>query len=232
MNKKMKYTIVVSAALLLLAGGSTIYALKHAGSENNIPDEKKLDKTETQTIMTTDTAGQEAHKQNTPEKENNKTETVAQGQTDKPASEQSTTSEQSNSGSQQPTQPQQSNTSSQQPAQTQQSNNTAQQPTQTQQSNNAAQQTTQEATTEETTTEHTPVWVVDEPAWDEVWDEYEDVEVVICNDCGADITNDLNHFEDGVDENGIFTCWGYHSEWKQVLVEHHVDHHEEIGHWE
>ena len=44
MNKKMKYTIAVSAALLLLAGGSTIYALKHAGSENNIPDEKKLDK--------------------------------------------------------------------------------------------------------------------------------------------------------------------------------------------
>ena len=44
---------------------------------------------------------------------------------------------------------------------------------------------------------------------------YERRELAICNGCGADITNDLDHLEREM-LKGNMACGGYHSEWREV----------------
>ena len=74
-------------------------------------------------------------------------------------------------------------------------------------------------------------WIVDQAAWDETVNTpiYEERELSICNQCGADITNNIDaHFKANWD------CSGYHSDWKTVQVGTDTStlHHEEVGHWE
>lgn len=87
---------------------------------------------------------------------------------------------------------------------------------------------------------HEPVyeqqWVVDQAAWDETVSEpiYENIELCICNGCGADITSDpWGHLESQM-LDGNMACSGYHSEWQQVQTgtNTYTIHHDEIGHYE
>ena len=87
---------------------------------------------------------------------------------------------------------------------------------------------------------HEPVyeqqWVVDQAAWDETVSEpiYENVELCICNGCGADITGDpWGHLESQM-LAGNMACSGYHSEWHEVQTgtNTYTVHHDEIGHYE
>ena len=87
---------------------------------------------------------------------------------------------------------------------------------------------------------HEPVyeqqWVVDQAAWDETVSEpiYENVELCICNGCGADITSDpWGHLENQM-LAGNMACSGYHSEWQQVQTgtNTYTVHHDEVGHYE
>ena len=62
--------------------------------------------------------------------------------------------------------------------------------------------------------------------WDNVliqpaWDEKELIERSICNQCGADITNDpWGHLKESALNGG--NCGGYHSEWRETgrLIHH------------
>lgn len=58
----------------------------------------------------------------------------------------------------------------------------------------------------------------------EAWDEpvYNEYEVAICNQCGADITADIDgHIKNSLLNGG--NCGGYHSEWRQEIIDtiHH-----------
>ena len=59
------------------------------------------------------------------------------------------------------------------------------------------------------------VWVVDQEEY--TYDEpiYEKHDVTICNDCGADITNNVDHVFDELENGGTGS---YHNEWQQVQV--------------
>lgn len=87
---------------------------------------------------------------------------------------------------------------------------------------------------------HEPVYeqqkVVDQAAWDETVSEpiYENIELCICNGCGADITSDpWGHLESQM-LAGNMACSGYHSEWQQVQTgtNTYTVHHDEIWHYE
>ena len=78
-------------------------------------------------------------------------------------------------------------------------------------------------------------WIVDQAAWDETVNTpiYEERELSICNQCGADITADpWGHIESSAISGG--NCGGYHSDWKTVQVGTNTTtvHHDEVGHWE
>ena len=82
---------------------------------------------------------------------------------------------------------------------------------------------------------HTHTWVhVDatghwetvtiQEAWDEEVPVYEERELSICNQCGADITgNTTAHLKANIE-----TCWGYHSEWKWIQTGIQVVHHDAV----
>ena len=83
--------------------------------------------------------------------------------------------------------------------------------------------------------EHTHDWVavtetrtvVDQAAYDEQVPQYTEVERSICNQCGADITNNyIAHFE--ANDN----CSGYHSELRQELTGYTTVHHDAVTHTE
>ena len=83
--------------------------------------------------------------------------------------------------------------------------------------------------------EHTHNWVavtetrtvVDQAAYDEQVPQYTEVERSICNQCGADITNNyIAHFE--ANDN----CLGYHSELRQELTGYTTVHHDAVTHTE
>lgn len=83
--------------------------------------------------------------------------------------------------------------------------------------------------------EHTHNWVavtetrtvVDQAAYDEQVPQYTVVERSICNQCGADITNNyIAHFE--ANDN----CSGYHSELRQELTGYTTVHHDAVTHTE
>ena len=83
--------------------------------------------------------------------------------------------------------------------------------------------------------EHTHNWVavtetrtvVDQAAYDEQVPQYTEVERSICNQCGADITNNyIAHFE--ANDN----CSGYHSELRQELTGYTTVHHDAVTHTE
>jgi len=86
--------------------------------------------------------------------------------------------------------------------------------------------------TSEPVKKHTHTWVdvteeivhAEEGHWEEVVitpeqvkevPVYERRELAICNGCGADITNDLDHLEREM-LKGNMACGGYHSEWREV----------------
>lgn len=60
-------------------------------------------------------------------------------------------------------------------------------------------------------------------AYDEQVPQYQDLERSICNQCGADITNNIDaHFKSSWD------CSGYHMEFQQVLTGYKTVHHEAV----
>ena len=60
-------------------------------------------------------------------------------------------------------------------------------------------------------------------AWDEQVPQYQSVERSICNQCGADITNNIDaHFKSSWD------CSGYHMELQQVLTGYKTVHHDAV----
>lgn len=88
-----------------------------------------------------------------------------------------------------------------------------------------------------TTTEHTPVWhepvyqdvwVVDVPAHTEEIPEYETRCRDVCNQCGADVTNNLSAHYDQLDS----VCGGYHTEYYNVQIGTSTLNYPEEGHWE
>lgn len=80
---------------------------------------------------------------------------------------------------------------------------------------------------------HEPVyenrWVVEQAAWDETVSEpvYEQQERAICNQCGIDITAN-------VEQHMLDYMHGWHSEYIQVQIGTNTYnvHHNEVGHWE
>lgn len=74
-------------------------------------------------------------------------------------------------------------------------------------------------------------WVVDKPAYDEEVNEYENRERAFCDDCGADITDDItNHIEKELKENngkGTYTL-----KMVNIKISSTVIHHDEVGHYE
>lgn len=74
------------------------------------------------------------------------------------------------------------------------------------------------------------VWVEDSAAWDEQVPIYDEVEVSICNVCGAEITgNEAPHAKAHTlaGEGG-----GHHNDYRSVLVGYETVHHEATGHYE
>ena len=74
------------------------------------------------------------------------------------------------------------------------------------------------------------VWVEDSAAWDEQVPIYDEVEVSICNVCGAEITgNEAPHAKAHAlaGEGG-----GHHNDYRSILVGYETVHHEAVGHWE
>lgn len=74
------------------------------------------------------------------------------------------------------------------------------------------------------------VWVEDSAAWDEQVPIYDEVEVSICNVCGADITgNEVAHAKQHAlaGEGG-----GHHNDYRSVVVGYETVHHDATGHWE
>lgn len=79
-------------------------------------------------------------------------------------------------------------------------------------------------------TDYKKVWVEDSAAWDEQVPIYDEVEVSICNVCGADITgNEIAHAKQHAlaGEGG-----GHHNDYRSVVVDYETVHHEAVGHWE
>ena len=65
--------------------------------------------------------------------------------------------------------------------------------------------------------------VLVQAAYDEQVPQYQDLERSICNQCGADITNNIDaHFKSSWD------CFGYHMEFQQVLTGYKTVHHEAV----
>lgn len=65
--------------------------------------------------------------------------------------------------------------------------------------------------------------VLVQAAYDEQVPQYQDLERSICNQCGADITNNIDaHFKSSWD------CYGYHMEFQQVLTGYKTVHHEAV----
>ena len=61
-------------------------------------------------------------------------------------------------------------------------------------------------------------------AWDEEVPVYGNEEHSICNQCGADITNNIDeHFK-----KNLYTCWGYHSESVTIQVGTQTVHHDAV----
>lgn len=109
--------------------------------------------------------------------------------------------------------------------------------------NNAAAQTTQTAPTTANNTSssagtgsstpaHVHTWVTHEGSGHyetqvvkEAWDEpvYEMQAKDVCNQCGADVTNDPWGHMDASIVDGQETCWAYHTEWEKVQTgtKHH-----------
>lgn len=74
------------------------------------------------------------------------------------------------------------------------------------------------------------VWVEDSAAWDEQVPIYDEVEMSICNVCGAEITgNEAPHAKAHAlaGDGG-----GHHNDYRSVLVGYETVHHEATGHWE
>ena len=74
------------------------------------------------------------------------------------------------------------------------------------------------------------VWVEDSAAWDEQVPIYDEMEVSICNVCGAEITgNEAPHAKTHAlaGEGG-----GHHNDYRSVLVGYEAVHHEATGHYE
>ncbi len=65
--------------------------------------------------------------------------------------------------------------------------------------------------------------VLVQAAYDEQVPQYQDLERSICNQCGADITNNIDaHFKSSWD------CSGYHSEWREVITGYQTVHHDAV----
>lgn len=65
--------------------------------------------------------------------------------------------------------------------------------------------------------------VLVQAAYDEQVPQYQDLERSICNQCGADITNNIDaHFKSSWD------CYGYHMELQQVLTGYKTVHHDAV----
>ena len=86
--------------------------------------------------------------------------------------------------------------------------------------------------------EHTHNWVavtetrtvVDQPAYDEQIPQYQDVERMICNQCGADISGNAVAHNDQHLSN--YEPGGYHSEVRQMLIGYQTVHHDAVTHTE
>lgn len=74
------------------------------------------------------------------------------------------------------------------------------------------------------------VWVEDSAAWSEQVPIYGDIEVSVCNVCGAEITgNEAAHAKQHAlaGEGG-----GHHNDYRSVITGYETIHHEAVGHWE
>lgn len=86
--------------------------------------------------------------------------------------------------------------------------------------------------------EHTHNWVavtetrtvVDQPAYDEQIPQYQDVERMICNQCGADISGNAVAHNDQHLSN--YEPGGYHLEVRQMLIGYQTVHHDAVTHTE
>lgn len=72
--------------------------------------------------------------------------------------------------------------------------------------------------------------VVDQPAYDEQIPQYQDVERMICNQCGADISGNAVAHNDQHLSN--YEPGGYHSEVRQMLIGYQTVHHDAVTHTE
>ncbi len=74
------------------------------------------------------------------------------------------------------------------------------------------------------------VWVEDSAAWDEQVPIYSDIEVSVCNVCGAEITgNEAAHAKQHAlaGEGG-----GHHNDYRSVITGYETIHHDATGHYE
>ena len=74
------------------------------------------------------------------------------------------------------------------------------------------------------------VWVEDSAAWDERVPIYSDIEVSVCNVCGAEVTgNEAAHAKQHAlaGEGG-----GHHNDYRSVITGYETVHHDATAHWE
>lgn len=238
MKKKTKYIIILSAVIVLLAGGNAVYALTHDGEEKT-PDERKIEQTEEQTTEQTEADKLDSHEQDNYAKEENQKDvtehgqqsaTTQQPQTPQPTNTSPATNSGGNSGNTVTEAPQPTSTPPTSNNCGNGANTSPQTPTAPSGNNTTI---VPEPTTAEipipTTTEHTPVWVVDQAAWDEEIPIYEDRCRGVCYGCGAYMYSRdeiVNHrCPDG-------SIAGWYDDWYQVQIGTEIVHHDEVGHWE
>ena len=161
--------------------------------------------------------GQEEKKKETAKADSSNKPNASESKKDNTASTTNTSSNKNNTGSSKPSNSSSNNSSTSKPSNNSGSNSNSSKPA-----------------------EHTHNWVAQyktvnvpekghneqvlvQAAYDEQVPQYQDLERSICNQCGADITNNIDaHFKSSWD------CSGYHMEFQQVLTGYKTVHHEAV----
>ena len=160
---------------------------------------------------------QEEKKEETAKADSSNKSNASESKKDNTASTTNTSSNKNNTGSSKPSNSSSNNSSTSKPSNNSGSNSNSSKPA-----------------------EHTHNWVAQyktvnvpekghneqvlvQAAYDEQVPQYQDLERSICNQCGADITNNIDaHFKSSWD------CSGYHMEFQQVLTGYKTVHHEAV----
>ena len=167
----------------------------------DIKDEKVEDLKQVVTVKVVSDDKKEEPKKDGDKKDNTSTSS-------KPSSDESSTNEGNNTT----TKPNNTSSTNSQPSNSGSSNNTNKKPT--------SPTHTHRYVTEYKDIQHEEKGHYETVTVSEAWDEpiYNEYEVAICNQCGADITNDyIGHLKANKE------CSGYHSEWRQEIIDtiHH-----------